>query len=112
MTGFPLKVYQMTPFPMKDLQALLQNVDELLNEPGAPPPVSIDDSQVKAPDELLAALNKYFGYADFRDGQREVVEKILDGENILASFPTGYGKSLCYQLPALMLHVLSAGPAA
>ena len=88
---------------MKDLQALLQNVDELLNKPGAPPPVSIDDSQGKTTDELLAALNKYFGYADFRDGQREVVETILNGENILAAFPTGYGKSLCYQLPALML---------
>ena len=88
---------------MKDLQVLLQNVDELLNKPGDPPPVSIDDSQVKATDELLAALQKYFGYVDFRAGQREVVETILSGENILALFPTGYGKSLCYQLPALML---------
>ena len=88
---------------MKDLQALLQNVDELLNKPGAPPPASTDDNQAKATDELLAALNKYFGYDSFRAGQREVVETILDGENILAAFPTGYGKSLCYQLPALML---------
>ena len=89
-------------FPMKDLQALLQNIDELLNTPGevpTSPPISTDDTQ----DELLAALKKYFGYAAFRDGQREVVAKILNGENILASFPTGYGKSLCYQLPALML---------
>jgi ATP-dependent DNA helicase RecQ len=96
----------MTPFPMKDLQALLQNVDELLNTPGeAPtaPPVSADNPQGEATDELLAALQKYFGYVDFRDGQREVVENILSGENILAAFPTGYGKSLCYQLPALML---------
>ena len=91
---------------MKDLQALLQNVDELLNTPGevpTDPPVSTDDTQDEATDELLPALQKYFGYADFRDGQREVVEKILNGENILAAFPTGYGKSLCYQLPALML---------
>lgn len=91
---------------MKDLQALLQNVDELLNTPGeAPtaPPVSADNPQGEATDELLAALQKYFGYVDFRDGQREVVENILSGENILAAFPTGYGKSLCYQLPALML---------
>ncbi len=87
---------------MKDLQALLQNVDKLLNTPGevpTSPPISTDDTQ----DELLVALKKYFGYTAFRDGQREVVEKILNGENILASFPTGYGKSLCYQLPALML---------
>ena len=68
-----------------------------------PRPASTDDTQDEATDELLAALQKYFGYADFRDGQREVVEKILNGENILAAFPTGYGKSLCYQLPALML---------
>ena len=88
---------------MKDLQALLQNVDKLLNTQGEAPPTSTDDTQDEATDELLAALQKYFGYADFRAGQREVVEKILNGENILAAFPTGYGKSLCYQLPALML---------
>ncbi len=91
---------------MKDLKALLQNVDELLNTPGEVPaaiPVSTEGTQDEATDELLAALQRYFGYPDFRDGQREVVEKILNGENTLASFPTGYGKSLCYQLPALML---------
>ncbi len=88
---------------MKDLQALLQNVDELLNTPGEVLPVSKEDARDETTDELLAALQKYFGYVDFRDGQREVVEKILNGENILAAFPTGYGKSLCYQLPALML---------
>ena len=91
---------------MKDLQALLQNVDELLNTPGEASPVSPvlpDDPQTEAIDELLAALKRYFGYDNFRAGQREVIEKILNGENILASFPTGYGKSLCYQLPALML---------
>ena len=91
---------------MKNPQELLQSIDELLNTPGevsTSPPVSTDDTQDKATDELLAALQKYFGYAAFRDGQREVVEKILNGENILAAFPTGYGKSLCYQLPALML---------
>ena len=91
---------------MKNPQELLQNIDELLNTPGASPtssPVSVDDTQDQATDELLPTLQKYFGYAAFRDGQREVVEKILNGENILAAFPTGYGKSLCYQLPALML---------
>ena len=91
---------------MKDLQSLLQDVDELLNTPGevsAVPPVSTNDTQDQGTDELFPALQKYFGYTDFRDGQREVVEQILNGENILAAFPTGYGKSLCYQLPALML---------
>ena len=88
---------------MKDLQALLQNVDELLNAQGEVPPTSTDDSHAKTTDELLTALNKHFDHDNFRTGQREVVETILNGENILASFPTGYGKSLCYQLPALML---------
>ena len=91
---------------MKNPQELLQSIDELLNKPGTSPTsssVSVDNTQDEATDELLPALQKYFGYTDFRDGQREVVEKILNGENILAAFPTGYGKSLCYQLPALML---------
>lgn len=92
---------------MKDLQALLENVDELLNTPSEILPASKEDPRGVATDELLAALQKYFGYADFRAGQREVVEKILNGENILAAFPTGYGKSLCYQLPALMLPGIS-----
>ncbi len=93
-------------FTMKNPQALLQSIDELLNTPGEVPivsPASADDTQGEVTDELLTALQKYFGYVDFRDGQHEVIEKILNGENILAAFPTGYGKSLCYQLPALML---------
>lgn len=88
---------------MKDLQALLQDVDKLLNTSGETLPASKGDSRDEATDELQTALKKYFGYTNFRAGQREVVENILNGENILAAFPTGYGKSLCYQLPALML---------
>jgi len=52
---------------------------------------------------LEAALRERFGHAEFREGQREVVEGLLDGRSMLAVFPTGGGKSLCYQLPALML---------
>lgn len=47
-------------------------------------------------------LKKYFGYPDFRAGQREVIDKVLNKENVLAVMPTGAGKSLCYQIPALM----------
>ncbi|NLN40489.1 MAG: ATP-dependent DNA helicase RecQ [Clostridiales bacterium] len=47
-------------------------------------------------------LKKYFGYDDFLLSQQEVIQSILEGNNTLAIFPTGGGKSLCYQLPALI----------
>jgi ATP-dependent DNA helicase RecQ len=50
----------------------------------------------------LEALQKYFGYSEFRPAQGEIVSSILNGENVLAILPTGGGKSICYQLPALL----------
>jgi ATP-dependent DNA helicase RecQ len=47
-------------------------------------------------------LRKTFGFAAFRPGQDEIVSAILDGSDVLAVMPTGSGKSLCYQLPALV----------
>ncbi len=49
-----------------------------------------------------AALAKTFGHADFRPGQAEIVEAVLAGEDVLAVMPTGAGKSLLYQLPAIV----------
>ena len=60
----------------------------------------------KAQDNLSdphLALKEHFGYDDFRAGQREVVDKLLSGKNLLGAFPTAFGKSICYQLPGLML---------
>ena len=52
-------------------------------------------------------LQKYFGYSEFRSGQSELIEQILNGRPVVAVMPTGAGKSLCYQLPALMLEGLT-----
>ncbi|HKG23230.1 MAG TPA: ATP-dependent DNA helicase RecQ, partial [Blastocatellia bacterium] len=49
------------------------------------------------------ALLKYFGFTDFREGQAEVIESVLGGLDAVVVMPTGGGKSLCYQLPAMML---------
>src|SRR5262249_26295025 len=48
-------------------------------------------------------LRDTFGFADYRPGQKEVIDHLLAGRSAAAFFPTGGGKSLCYQLPALML---------
>ena len=53
--------------------------------------------------EAKALLKAYFGYEDFRPGQEEMVTDILAGRDVLAVMPTGAGKSICYQLPALIL---------
>ena len=52
--------------------------------------------------EAVATLKRVFGYDDFRPGQAEIVEAVLAGEDVLAVMPTGSGKSLCFQLPAIL----------
>src|SRR3982751_803932 len=60
-----------------------------------------------APAEALQMLNDVFGFPAFREGQESAVEKLLASQSVVAIFPTGGGKSLCYQLPALMLEGLT-----
>ncbi len=58
-------------------------------------------------DQARANLKKYWGFDDFRPGQDEVVRSVLDGKHTLVLFPTGGGKSLCYQVPATVLDGLT-----
>ncbi|MCK5674797.1 MAG: RecQ family ATP-dependent DNA helicase [Spirochaetales bacterium] len=52
-------------------------------------------------------LQTHFGFSSFKQGQKEVIEKIMNGESAAAIFPTGAGKSICYQLPAVLLQGLT-----
>jgi len=52
--------------------------------------------------KILQALQKYFGFNSFRQAQQEIIEAIIKGKNVLAVLPTGAGKSICYQIPALV----------
>jgi ATP-dependent DNA helicase RecQ len=54
-------------------------------------------------EDARAALHQHFGYTDFRPGQSQAVESVLQGQDTLVVLPTGGGKSVCYQVPALML---------
>ena len=55
------------------------------------------------PLDFLAALHRHFGHTSFRPGQEDLVRAVLDGHDVLAVMPTGSGKSLGFQLPALLL---------
>ena len=52
--------------------------------------------------DLTRPLHEHFGFAGFRPGQREACEAALAGRDVMVVMPTGSGKSLCYQLPALL----------
>lgn len=57
----------------------------------------------EAIDQALAVLKETFGFSTFRDNQLEIINAVMSGQDIFAVMPTGGGKSLCYQLPSLLL---------
>ena len=51
----------------------------------------------------LEILRNYYGHSSFRQGQEKLIDAVLGGRDVLGIMPTGGGKSVCYQIPAMML---------
>ena len=80
------------------IETICKTINDLFKRAGEVPNNALDSLS-----DPRAALKEHFGYEDFRTGQREVVEKLLSGKSLLGAFPTAFGKSICYQLPGMML---------
>ena len=52
--------------------------------------------------DAYVLLKKFFGYDNFRVGQEDIISNILSGRDVLGIMPTGAGKSICYQIPAML----------
>jgi ATP-dependent DNA helicase RecQ len=76
---------------------------EPVDTPDSPPAAPASAPAPGPPPEAYAALRERFGFDSFREGQAEVIAAVLAGRDVLCVMPTGAGKSLCYQVPALLL---------
>ncbi len=80
---------------------------DAFRDSGDPALTSVSLTFMSSLDSAHAVLRERFGFSTFRPGQAEVIAHLLAGRSSLAVFPTGSGKSLCYQLPALLLEGLT-----
>ena len=70
------------------------------SSPQAPKPIAPEPVK---PNYLLSLLRQHFGFDTFKAGQEEIVDALLSGRDVFCSMPQGYGKSICYRLPALLM---------
>lgn len=74
------------------------------SEPSAAPEPEAPPAMLPAlGSDVQELLRRYYGYSSFRPGQADVIERILAGQDVMGVMPTGAGKSICYQMPALAL---------
>jgi ATP-dependent DNA helicase RecQ len=94
-----------TPAPSLNEDSRTQPDAATRERPNTQTPEHLNTERPNAPDSgtLRTALKELFGYDEFRAGQEEVLRYALSGRSVLATMPTGRGKSLCFQLPAMLL---------